>query len=378
MSTTTTAPPGSGARRFLPALLIGLVVVAAVAIIVLGSGGPRTTIPLDPDNPDPNGGRAVAQVLGDQGVDVSIVRSADELAAQSIDADTTVVVTSTELLGDRSLADLRQQAASASLVLVEPGPSLMRRLGRETAYRVTVADPVPANCDDTRLADLLGDQSWEVSTTYEYDGRGCFAGEHGNAIVLDQELMLLGSGEVLQNSTITRADNAAIALRLLGQHDRVVWYVPSAADQQGGDGVGLGSLLPAYLRPALILLAVTGILLVVWRVRRLGPLASEPLPVQVKAIESAESRGRLYRKAGDRRHAAAVLRRAGARSLADRLGLPAEADTATLVDAVAAHTGRPLEELRAVLDPAAPAPADDAALIDLAQQLTSLEEELHR
>ncbi len=39
--------------------------------------------------------------------------------------------------------------------------------------------------------------------------------------------MLFGADQALTNDQILRADNAAVALRLLGQDDRLVWYVPS-------------------------------------------------------------------------------------------------------------------------------------------------------
>ena len=55
--------------------------------------------------------------------------------------------------------------------------------------------------------------------------------------------------------------------------------------------------------------------------RRLGRLVREPLPVVVRAVETTERRGRLYRRAGDRARAAAVLRLAPADRLARRLAV---------------------------------------------------------
>ena len=119
---------------------------------------------------------------------------------------------------------------------------------------------------------------------------------------------LLGASELLTNDQVLRADNAAVALRLLGQHDRLVWYVPEVADLVGDDGVSLRTLVPEWVFPGLWIAGATVVALLLWRVRRLGPLVTEPLPVTVKAIETARSRGRLYRKAGDRAHAARALR----------------------------------------------------------------------
>ena len=75
-------------------------------------------------------------------------------------------------------------------------------------------------------------------------------------------------------------DNAAVALRLLGQRDHLVWYVPSLADLVGGDGVSpLQPAARAGSGPASGCCCVTAVALVLWRARRLGPLAVEPLPV---------------------------------------------------------------------------------------------------
>ena len=47
--------------------------------------------------------------------------------------------------------------------------------------------------------------------------------------------MLFGAGEALTNDQVLRADNAAVALRLLGQDDDLVWYVPTYDDLAGDD-----------------------------------------------------------------------------------------------------------------------------------------------
>ena len=191
-------------------------------------------------------------------------------------------------------------------------------------------------------------------------------------------MVLLGAGQALSNDQVLRADDAAVALRMLGQDDRLVWYVPTLDDLVGDDGVSLATLLPDWLRPALWLTAISAIALLLWRARRLGPLATEPLPVVVKAIETTRSRGRLYRKAGDRAHAAAALRSAARIRAADRLGLGPHADTDAIVRDLARHTGLPLEEVELLLGPSAPVPATDHDLITLANRLAELDREVRR
>jgi len=119
---------------------------------------------------------------------------------------------------------------------------------------------------------------------------------------------------------------------------------------------------------------------VVWRGRRMGALATEPLPVVVRAVETTRSRGRLYRRAGDRAHAAEALRRSARTRCAERLRLGSRFDPAGLVREVARRTGRSEVEVARLLDPPPgdPGPTTDRELITLAQTLAELDREVQR
>ena len=356
-------------------ILVGLVV--AVAVVVLGSDSGRTGGRLDPGNPDPAGARALARVLADRGVDVQVVRDADALAGADAGPGTTVLVTSTELLGRSTTRRLLHDTRGARLVLAEPGPGTTAALGvSDLPYRVQLDSARAAGCTDPAYDGL----SLEVDSALEYPvAGGCFRGEHGALLAEPRPgVVLLGAADLISNDQVLRADDAAIALRLLGQEPRLVWYVPSLDDLVADDGVSLATLLPDWLRPALLLLALATLALLVWRARRLGPLATEPLPVVVKAVETTRSRGRLYRKGGDRAHAAAVLRAAARVRAAERLALGPHPDPAVLVRDLAHHTGRPVQEVAHLLDPAAPPPTTDHDLIALAQRLAELDREVRR
>jgi hypothetical protein len=163
---------------------------------------------------------------------------------------------------------------------------------------------------------------------------------------------------------------------MLGQHDRLVWYIPDLRDVAPGDAGSLRAQLPGGLVPALWLLAAAVVATMLWRGRRLGRLVVEPLPVVVKAIESTQGRGRLYRRVRDRTHAAAILREATARRLATRLRLPANTDLQRLAGSVADATGA---QPRAVYDVLVTRPVgDDHALTRLAADLAALEREVHQ
>lgn len=378
------APAAAEARRrgFLArnraSLLIGVGLVAAVTVAAL-TGGAGSSTPMDPDNAGPAGARAVARVLDDQGVDVVVARSADELEDLPVGSDTTVVVVLPANLGEVTVARLLEHADGAAHLIV---------LGADIGSAEALGAPVtPSNVDlgegrEASCVDPLFDGlTVEVDTAPVYEGGDCFPGDLGAVVLRPRDrLLLFGADEAFTNDQVLRADNAAIALRLLGQDRRLVWYVPSLGDLSADEGVSMSSLLPRWVFPGLWvgLLAVTAV--VVWRGRRLGPLAAEPLPVVVRAVETTRSLGRLYRRAGDRAHAADALRRAARRRCAARLRLGSRFDPAGLVREVARRTGREEAEVARLLDPPTgdPGPATDRDLITLAQALAELDREVQR
>jgi hypothetical protein len=370
--------PGSFLARNRASLLIGLGLVAAVLIAALSGGGDNTT-PMDPDNAGPDGTRAVARVLDDEGVDVDVARSADELEDVAVGSDTSVVVVLPGNLGEATVERLLEHTSGASRVVV---------LGADIGAAEALGAPAsPSNDDlgDGRAAGcvdpLFDGLTVEVDTAPVYEGGDCFPGDLG-AVVLrpSDRLLLFGADQAFTNDQVLRADNAAIALRLLGQDRRLVWYVPSLADLSAGEGVSLTSLLPRWVFPGLWVAGLAAVATVVWRGRRLGALATEPLPVVVRAVETTRSLGRLYRRAGDRTHAAAALRRSARSRCAERLRLGSGFDPAGLVREVARHTGRPETEVARLLDPPPgdPGPSTDRDLINLAQALAELDREVQR
>ena len=263
------------------------------------------------------------------------------------------------------------------MVVAAPGPGAVRALGVEVQGRGSLpTGPRGAGCTDTGLDVLRGlavdvDRATAWPTT-----AGCFGGPDGWWLAsADEGLVLLGAAGILENDQVLRADNATAALRLLGRGDRLVWYVPDLADLGADDGVSLRSLLPPWLLPAVWLAGLVVVAVAWWRGRRLGPLATEPLPVTVRALETTHARGRLYRHAADREHAARALRRHSRTAAATHLHLP-PGESATLVPDVARVLGRPTAEVAALLDDTAPPPRSDAELIRLATSLAALDREV--
>ena len=185
---------------------------------------------------------------------------------------------------------------------------------------------------------------------------------------------LLGSGVPLTNAALAHRGNAALALNLLRGTPRIVWLVPSppAISPAGQKSLFQEIPGPAYLVTLQLFIAAG--LAALWRTRRLGPLVAEPLPVVVRASETVEGHGRLYRSRRSRGRVAAVLRDAARHRITARLALPADADASAVSAAVAAVTGRDPGAVQAILY--GPVPRDDAALVALGQDIDALEGEV--
>ncbi|EGD41953.1 DUF4350 domain-containing protein [Nocardioides sp. WG-D5] len=378
MSTQTAEPSAGWAERlrgrFLrnrPILAVALAFVIAVVLAYLAAPkGGESYAPYDPESPDPDGTRALVRVLEDHGVEVDIVRSSEALDDTGIESDTTVFVTGTDALGADTASRLRERTDDAGdLILAEPAPYVSAMLGIPYAVAQT-SERVEADCDDRRWEGL----SIHADEVLAYDAGSCFPHEGGAVLAPADGLTVWGAPQVLTNDQILRADNAAVALRLLGESDHLVWYIPSVEDLAPDEAHSPSSLLPRWIDPALWLVLLAVVAFALARGRRLGPLAVEPLPVHVRAGESTRSLGRLYRRSGDRTHAATTLRQAARTRLARRLRLGRDATSEAVVRAVAHRTGRPDLEVSALLTDA---PIEnDQDLITLANALAALEEEV--
>ncbi|HET7193533.1 MAG TPA: DUF4350 domain-containing protein, partial [Nocardioides sp.] len=145
---TRVSSPRAFLARHGATLVVSLGLVVAVAVVVLLGGGARTGTPLDPDNPGPDGAQALARVLEEQGVDLTVARDAEALEATGV-ADTTVVVTSTELLGESTTDRLLAHTRGAPLVLVDPAPGLVDLIGPyEAPSRVAKDGGWEGECSD--------------------------------------------------------------------------------------------------------------------------------------------------------------------------------------------------------------------------------------
>lgn len=365
-------------RLRVPLTLVGVLVV--IGLLAALPEPSTSTTPLAPDNPGPTGARAVAQVLGEHGVDVRYTRRFADVAAADAPG-VTVAVLGDGGLGEAQLDGLRE--LTADVVLVQAPWAAWELAGIEGGTGDVTGSERPARCDDPDAV-AAGTVVTSGALVPAPGQTACFPAATGSAAgyvvaeVDGRRVAALGSADLLRNDGLATAGNAALALRVLGRGEQLVWYVPSWDDPWAGgdDEAGLADTMPPWTGPLLWMLAVVVVVAGVWRGRRFGRLVVEPLPVVVRAGETTRGRGRLYRRGRAHGHAAAALRAAAASRCATRLGLPRSAAAPEVVDAVARATGRPAAAVEELLY--GPPPTTDSALADLAGRLDHLESEVHR
>ena len=192
----------------------------------------------------------------------------------------------------------------------------------------------------------------------------------------ERTVTVVGNTDFMTNGGLLRAGNAALAMNLAGQHPRLVWYAPQHIEG-GSSGKGtIFDLIPDNVTWMVVQLWLTVALVALWKGRRVGPLVAEDLPVVVRASETVEGRGRLYRSRRARDRAAQALRSAALQRMLPRLGLAVDTPPPAVVLAIAQHTRSDPESLWHMLF--GPPPATDADLVQLARALDDIERQVAR
>ncbi len=374
MSTTSPAAlpaPRDAARRprvaRWSAIAAGLVAVAVVGLL-LGQGGWTPRSALDPESAAPEGARALARILQDQGVEVVVARDRGTAATALAAAPATLALLDPAGVSDAAVDEL--VAGAARVVVLEPrARTLDLLLGGSSFGDGFAVAPAAARCAEAALRPSGAVTIGELYTPGP-GVTGCFPGEGGYGLLVDGDTAALEARAVLANDVLAEEGNAALALALLGSLPRVVWYVPAAGDGDTAPPT-LGELTPPWVTPALVLLLVAAGAAMVWRGRRFGPLVAETLPVTVRGTETTAGRGRLYAQSGDRAHAAAQLRAGTRGRLAALLSLGAGAAASEIADAAAARIGAPPAAVRDLLGERAP--RTDHELVEIDRQLRAVE-----
>lgn len=355
-------------------VLLALVVIVAVATIGTYLTAPRPGGRLDAGSTSPDGARALVTLLREQGVDVTVADTVADVE-RAATPDTLLVMAQTFQVGDE-LMD-RLAAVPGDRLLLEPGSRARDALapgvepGEDTSFG---GEP---DCD-LREAVAAGDVRLGVSETYDaaegvsltrcYDGAVVRYRDGGRVVTV------VGAADFMTNGTLSDRGNAALAMNLAGSRPQVIWYAPQQPEGESSGTATIFELIPDHVTWIVLQLCLAVALVAVWRARRIGPLVAERMPVVVRASETVEGRGRLYRSRRARDRAAEALRTATVGRLLPRLGLSHGAVPPTIVAAVAARTGSDPQLVGHTLF--GPPPETDDDLLHLAHQLDETERQV--
>ncbi|WP_101951557.1 DUF4350 domain-containing protein [Mycobacterium sp. 3519A] len=358
--------------------LLALAVIVGVALLSAYLTTPRPGGPMDPRSTSPDGAGALVTILREHGADVVV---ADDIAAveRAARPDTMILIAQTFYLFDDDL--LRRLAAlPGDRLLVEPISRTREKLAPEIrpGDETTFGDSKPG-CD-LREAQRAGEVQLGLADGYEAAGDVPVTRCYGGALIRyshnGRQITVVSSGRFMTNGGLLDAGNAALAMNLAGSHPRLIWYAPqhSEAGAESPGAARLTDLMPSQVQWIVLQLCLVVASLALWKGRRIGPLVAEQLPVVVRASETVEGRGRLYRSRRARDRAAEALRTAALQRMAPRVGLGSDAQPPDVVAAISERCGLPGHAVAHILF--GPAPASDPDLVNLANELDNIERQV--
>ena len=359
-----------GLRWVLLAVIVIVVVAAASAYLTAPRPGGR----MEATSTSPEGARALVTLLRDHGVTVVEAGDVAAVEREAQPGSLLVIAQTFNLFGDELLGRLADLPGDR--LLVEPVGATRERLAPEIRRGESTNYAGIAPGCDLREATRAGTVQFGSADTYHASGSTpvtrCYEGALARYTDDDRTITVVGSADFMMNEGLLQEGNAALAMNLAGTHPRVVWYAPQRSEgPDSGGGASVSDLIPPQVTWLVWQLVLVVVLLALWKGRRVGPLVAERLPVVVRASETVEGRGRLYRSRRARDRAADALRTSTLQRMLPRLGLPPNAEPSTVAQAVATRSG---------LNPAAvthtlygPAPATDTDLVNLARELDDME-----
>lgn len=361
-------------------ILLALAVIVAFATLSAYLTAPRPGGRMDPESTGPDGARALITLLREHGVDVV---EAPDIAAVEAAArpDTLLVVVQTYHLVDGDVLE-RLAALPGDRLLVQPNSPARRALAPDVKLSGATAFGGGERPDcDLREATRAGAVQFSVSDTYEattddIELTRCYDGTLVRYTTDDRDITLVGDSGFMTNRGLLKAGNAALAMNLAGADRRMIWYAPQFTEGESDGASSLFDLAPEHVSWILWQLVAVVALLALWKGRRVGPLVAERLPVVVRASETVEGRGRLYRSHRARDSAADALRTAALQRMQPRLGLGVNPDPTAVVQAISAQCDvHPQWVAHSLFGPP---PDDDAALVNLARELDNIERQVTR
>lgn len=356
-------------------VLLALAVVVAVAAVSTYLTAPRPGGRMDAESTSPDGGHALMTLLRERGVDVVVAKNVADVERAARPDSRLLVAESFFLVDDDVMA--RLEKVPGDRLLIEPVSNTRKTLAPEIRIgRAAVMGGDP-DCD-LREATMAGEVQFGVSDTYEAAGDEPIISCYDGAVVRyrtgNRTVTAVGSADFMMNSGLLKQGNAALAMNLAGARPRLIWYAPQRVEGERSGGSDIFDLIPENVDWIVWQLCIVVLLAALWRGRRMGPLVAEKLPVVVRASETVEGRGRLYRSRRARDRAADALRTAALQRMLPRLGLAVNAAAPAVVAAVAERCGRQPELVHHILF--GPPPSSDDGLVNLARELDDIERQV--
>lgn len=377
MTATLPGAPTGTARQRRPwrGVLLTLAALAIVASITTYLTAPRPGGTMDPEATSPAGAHALVTLLREAGVDVVAADTVAEVQ-RAARADTLLLVAQSQHLTDNSLLhDLAD--VPGDLLLVDP--TSRARAALTPKLRVGAASNLEnePNCQLPQ-ANRAGAVNLGSSDAYRPTGGLDLVSCYGGALVSYRDggrtVTVVGTSHFMENDGLLEEGNAALAMNLAGTRSRLIWYAPQRVEGHTSAPGSLMDLIPENVTWMVWQLWLVVILVALWKGRRIGPLVAEELPVVVRASETVEGRGRLYRSRRARDRAAEALRTAALQRLAPRLGLGPNAAPPAVVMTVAQRSGADPDFVQYHLF--GPPPANDSDLLHLARALDDIERQV--
>jgi hypothetical protein len=356
-------------------VLLAVIVIAVISAVTSYLTAPRPGGRMDPEATSPEGAHALVDLLRQAGIDVVVANTVADVERDAR-PDSLLLVAQTYYMGDDVLLQ-RLARTPGDRLLVEPLSTTRAALAPRIRLARTQSIGDEPNCA-LREANRAGRVELPFSDRYEAAGGLTVTSCYDGAVVRyrdhDRTITVAGTADFMTNSGLLKEGNAALAMNLAGERARLIWYAPRRIEGQTHKTAGIFDLIPDNVIWMVWQLGLVVALVALWRGRRMGPLVAENLPVVVRASETVEGRGRLYRSRRARDRAAEALRTAALQRMLPRLGLSVNAAPPAVVAAVAGRSDRSPDVVQHVFY--GPAPATDADLVNLARELDDIERQV--
>ena len=356
-------------------VLLALVVIVGVAAVSTYLTAPRPGGRMDAESTSPDGAHALVTLLRDRGADVVVANNVADVE-RAARPDSLLLVAESYFLVDDSLM-ARLAGVPGDRLLVEPVSTTRKGLAPKVRIGHASTMGGEPNCDLPE-ATKAGEVHFGVSDTYQPAGDDPVTSCYDGAVVRfrseGRTVTVVGSADFMVNSGLLKQGNAALAMNLAGARSRLIWYSPQRIEGEKTSSSDIFDLIPDKVGWIVWQLCIVVLLVALWRGRRMGPLVAEKLPVVVRASETVEGRGRLYRSRRARDRAADALRTAALQRMLPRLGLAVNAPPPDVDAAVSELTTRPPEALHHIMF--GPQPSSDDGLVNLARELDNIERQV--